>query len=70
MVVRGIVNTVYELRVCSVCITLYKEENMNAWSDLLPSVLCGVCVMCTGTVLAEHKLFILSFLVFLFMNLV
>lgn len=59
MVVRGIVNTVYELRVCSVCITLYKEENMNAWSDL-PYVLCGGCVMCTGTMLAEYKLFVFS----------
>lgn len=68
MVVRGIVNTVYELRVCSVRVTLYKEENMNTWSDL-PSVRCGVCVMCTGTMLAEYKLFILSFPVF-FINLV
>lgn len=50
--------------------TLYQEENMNAWSDLLLSVLCGVCVMSTGAVLAEDKLFILSFPVFLFMNLV
>lgn len=66
MVVWGIVNTVYELRVCSVPMTLYKEENMNAGSDL-PSVLCGMCVMCTGAVCAEDKLFIP---VFLFMNLV
>lgn len=64
MVVWGIVNTVYELRVCSV--PMYKEENVNAWSDL-PSVLCGVCVMCTGTACAEDKLLIP---VFLFMNLV
>lgn len=44
MVVGGIANAVFELRVCSVLITLYKEENMNAWEWSPPfSALWGVC---------------------------
>lgn len=61
MLVWGIVNTVYELRVCSVPMTLYKEENMNAWNDLFPLVLCGVCVMCTGTCVSRGQIVHLVF---------